>query len=207
MKRRWRQSQRGAALILAILVMLVLSGLGLVALKAASSTTMTSGMHRLMADTLTDSDGVMSMAVTRSGREAQTLRRELFDGSSQGVEELLSADSGADPLAATRRGGIIEYVAQDDPLDGSDGYTRPLGMEMNLADMGSDRVRYVVRDPVMGPRAEGYGDEFCFTLVTVGSQATMGGLDSDAQARERSRSRSSSSRHMVRAMVGPADCN
>lgn len=197
------KTERGAALILALLVMLVLSGLALVAMYSVSDSTMMAGMHRMQTEVETISDGYNQVAVHRAGVNAPEyvqILRERDDGK---VVELSDGD--------VDLGG---YFSDTFPGDGNH-------CEMDGGGFSASATREnrhpscaaVYRDSVMGPRVPGFGDDFCFNRVTVGSMAMIGdvALDAGADSGEAARSRLDNAqvlgRNATQAMIGPVECN
>lgn len=133
-----------------------------------------------------------------------------------------------------RRGGYITFTSDYSGDSGDDGNDGIFGMgadEMRIqsadgpsaggnffdgdsfkgveAQSGtSTNFRYIIRDPTTGPRAEGFGDEFCFIRVTVGSESRISGqhYDSDDDAETRSQQARALGQNVSSAMIGPIEC-
>ena len=115
-----------------------------------------------------------------------------------------------DELGAMRRGGYVEVTSaggdrdvgqvelHDVQLDG-DGFVEGVVTEMDPT------YGFIVRDPLTGPAAEGFGDEFCLLQVTVGSQTTFGATEPDEEGRGIGQGRALG-RNVSTAMIGPIEC-
>ena len=203
MRRARRKAERGAALIIALLVMLVLSALGLVALRATSEGAWVAASHRMNSQSAAFSDSVVQFGTERTGFRAQSV----YSLMQQRVNREMRL-SGDDSVDALRRGGYVVYVAGD-PEDGQASLEGELpggrllevgelrGLETELA----VRYRYIVRDPLVGPPAPGFGENFCFNRVTVASETVVAVGDGGTR-----RGRMSMSRHASEAFVGPIEC-
>lgn len=194
--------------MLALLVMLVLSGLALVAMNSVSSSNTMSGMHRIQAQSFSMSDGLNQLGMLRSGQQATVYHAQLRD-TAGGVTLDDIGDDADRELAAMRRGGFVKLTSDDTGDDGFDNSQVQLQGADTLFDDDQfvhgvpseldSEFGYIVRDPLLGPRAEGYGDEFCFIQVTVGSQTRIGGGSGIGQGRALGRNAST-------AMIGPVEC-
>jgi hypothetical protein len=204
------RAERGAALVLALLVMLVLSGLGLVAMHSTSEGTSLAGMHRLQGQSKSLSDSINQLGVMRSGRQASALDAQM--------KRRVAID--AEP-GAMRRGGYVIFTTsfEEDPDDGFVGMgdgeiaLQTQGGLFSRTDfvqtINEDNVtfRYIVRDPIMGPPVPGFSDEYCFIGVSVGSWANMDlGSTTDETARARARRAQALGRNISRAFIGPIEC-
>ncbi len=207
------RAERGAALVLALLVMLVLSGLGLVAMHSTSEGTSLAGMHRLQSQTKSLSDSINQLGVMRSGRQAPAMDAQMKR------RVAIEATPGA-----MRRGGYVIFTTDFDvDTDNDDAITGMNDDEIALQTDGGlfsrtdfvetideEKVmfRYIVRDPVMGPPVPGFSDEYCFIGVSVGSWANMdlGPAGSDDTARARARRAQALGRNLSRAFIGPIEC-
>ena len=217
MKTKDIATERGAALVLALLVMLVLSSMALVALRSVSDTSSVSGMHRLQVQAKSVSNAVNSLGVMRSGQRAASVNAVLQgDGLAEDHGYQSGVSALGDEYGRLRRGGFIVFSNQPEPgelqLSGHE------DEELLLDGGGFDSVEayfddhpgrsinydYIVRDPVMGPRAEGFGDEFCFVIVTIGSKSQLVGRQT--QEEERIRQMQSLARNAARTMIGPIEC-
>lgn len=202
-RRRHNRTARGAALVLALLVMLVLSGLALVAMHATTTSNVLSGMHRMTSQTKSMSNAANELGLLRSGRQASQYHAALQD------------QFDATDRDAARRGGFLLFSTNPTSSEaveldtGGSFLDRPGTYEAVESDPAYDtEYRFIVRDSTLGPRAEGFGDEFCFIRVTVGSDALLQGTDydEDADAEERARQARAMGRNVSQAMIGPIEC-
>ena len=219
--------ERGAALVIALLVMLVLSGLGLVAMKATLDSSTLSSMHRLQIQAKSFSNAINQLGAMRSGRRAPSYHAELQNLAG---ESLRSDDPNPTDLDAAdalrRRGGFLIFTSDpptattvttaspyhkigegsspddDDGFLDGDSFVHAVEAD-NHVDYG-----YIVRDMMLGPRVPGFGDEFCFVLVEIGSRANLGEVDptDGVDADDRLRRPQALGRNMQRTMIGPVEC-
>lgn len=212
--------QRGAALVLVLLIMLVLSGLGLVAMKATLDSSTLSGMHRLQLQAKSFSNAINQLGVMRSGRSASTYHAQLQNLAGQPLAaDDVQGVSDAELDMLRRRGGFMIFSSDpntSNPAENTIGAGS--GSVGSFLDGGDfvDSVEaenpvsyaYIVRDMVAGPRVEGFGDEFCFVVVDIGSQSNIGGvsLDDGMDAEERMRQPQALGRNVKRTMIGPVEC-
>lgn len=205
--------ERGAALVVALLVMLVLSALGLVAMKSANESNWMAGTHRIGAQANTFSDSVTQYALLRSGLRAASLHELLRRRANSELRKKQGDDVAQ--RAALRRGGYQFFVPDQTPSKGEVSLYEELGEGKLLTSstlkgvetdpMLNPKFQFVVRDPIQGPRAPGYGDQFCFTRVTIASEATFARGEDESQRKSRRRLRSMS-RHAADAFIGPIEC-
>lgn len=192
-------NERGAALIVAILVMLVLSALGMVALKSASDGNWLAGTYRVQSQSNSYSDAVVQYGLMRSGQRADSLDQMLKERARVDLIE------GAGTISDVRRGGYQIFSPEEDPGDGKVTLYSELGAEGLVATPELDvAYNYIVRDPMPGPPAPGYDDRYCFLAVSIGSEAIMG-RGTAAEERQRRRLRSMG-RHVTDTFIGPVEC-
>ena len=221
MRRRTNITERGAALVLALLIMLVLSGLGLVAMKATTDSTMMAGTQRLQTQTMALSDGINQLGTARSGRQASAYYAQMTSqaGGVMG-DEISDSNERHSQDGFLRRGGYVLFSS--DPGDaGNNAASFSMGAGAggkvldgeNFGAVASDDAyessyQYIVRDPVIGPRAPGFGDEYCFIRVTVGSRADIGSANfSGNDAESRAQRNRALGRNVSHSMIGPVECN
>lgn len=198
---------RGAALILAMLVMLVLSGLGLIALYSVTDSVWQSGSYRARAQAQLFSDGVLTFALFRSGDQApEELRKVSFQ-----TEREFKLGDDAERFDSLRRGGYhISTTAGDNSTQTNltalfeNGFFAPDGTgtkSFEEAPGSPTAYRYIIRDPMEGPSVEGYSRNFCFKKVSIASQARIGEFSQGD-----SRSVVALGSNLAEAWLGPVDC-
>jgi hypothetical protein len=185
-------------LIIAILVMLVLSALGMVALRSANESNWLSGTYRVQSQSNSYSDAVVQYGLMRSGQRADSLDQLLTNRSDI---DLL----GGGTTSNVRRGGYQIFSPKADPADGVVTLHPDLGDGGLIATPELEvEYSYIVRDPMPGPPAPGYDDRYCFLGVSIGSEAIMG-RGSEAEEMQRRRLRSMG-RHVSDSFIGPVEC-
>lgn len=189
--------------MLALLVMLVLSGLGLVAMHSTSQGTSLAGMHRLQGQSKSMSDAVNQLGVMRSGRDAQALHVKMRNQAMDALD-----------FGAMRRGGFVlattDYTGADEEVDLQTGTGLFSGGDfVETVDEEEVIYRYIVRDPVMGPPVPGFDDSFCFIGVSIASWANLGRGDpsEDVDATARSVRPQALGRNVSQAFIGPIECS
>ena len=226
---RWLRKQQGAALVLTLLIMLVLSALGLVAMRATNDSAAFTSMQRLHSQAKSLSEGTLQLGVMRSGSQASAYRQQLQSMAGQNIAPNDSEVGNADSLR--RRGGYLrfttDYEFEEDEgvvtfsglsqadraiqdangpvtnfFDGRSGFVDAVEAERDAS------YSYIVRDMTLGPRVEGFGDEFCFVIVTIGSRSNIGNVDLSGglDASERARRPQALGRNLKRTMIGPVEC-
>ena len=196
MKMPAKNGQQGAALIVAILVMLVLSAMGMVALRSANDSNWLSGAYRVQSQSTSYSDAVVQYGLMRSGQRADSLDQLLTERSRIDLE--IGGTTGD-----VRRGGYQVFSPEEDPDNGIVTLYPDLGADGLVATPELDvEYSYIVRDPMPGPSAPGYDDRYCFLAVSIGSEAIMG---SGGDTKQRRRLRSMG-RHVSDSFIGPVEC-
>ncbi|RAL25068.1 hypothetical protein DL240_02310 [Lujinxingia litoralis] len=203
-------NERGAALVVVLLVILVLTGLGMVALDSTTEGVWLSSSHRTRAQATVYSDAVVQFGMYRAGVRAPSYAEMLKARAEVDLDALNSED---ERIGAIRRGGYQIFTPEADPGGGqatlsdvlTSGQLIGAGSETSLEEDSEMPVafRYIVRDPVDGPPAPGYSGQFCFKKVTIASEAVLGDVPEAEADRRRQRAMG---RHSSEAMMGPIDC-
>jgi hypothetical protein len=201
---------RGAALILAMLVMLVLSGLGLIALYSVTDSVWQSGSYRARTQANLFSDSVLTFALYRAGDRAPEELRKLAYETEKRFEA--AGNDQAQRVAALQRGGYHISSSSGDgagqtnlsnlfeggffAADSAGGTT-----SFEKTPNSPSAYRYIIRDPMEGPSVEGYSSNFCFKKVTLASQARIGDFDAND-----SRNVVALGSNLVESWIGPVNC-
>lgn len=231
----WRRATarppRGAALVTAMLVTLVLSGLALIVLHSVNDNAWKTASFRSRQQASQVSDSVVNLAVYRVGEAGNTyveainntLKEEMAGNS------LDSSSGGAiNKEALLRRGGYrifsrlpdlttrelsISHLLTGKARVSSD--PEPLGIFDDDQTFGSFALeaennplvvdyRFIIRDMLDGPRAPGYDGAYCFKKLTI---ASSGQVAPKANGEEWSnRTFRATNRNIAETMVGPVPC-
>lgn len=203
------KSERGVALVIAILVMLVLSALGMVALQASLDGTWMAGTHRVYNQADSFSESVVNVGLYRTGTRADgtySLLRSQAEGELDGLSD------GQARAAVLRRGGYRIFSPLEDPRDGKVSLYEMMG-GARLLEGGGEGVesipnmgvefRYIVRDPMTGPSPPGFDENYCLVRMTIASEVLIGRNDGEEGQRRRLRG---VGRNAADAFVGPVPC-
>ena len=212
--------RRGSALILVMLVLLITSALGMVALHDVTGDVRRSGMFRVRAQAQEGSNALLGFSTQLAGDSADTYVEMMRKSSQQRSTitssttsrcniEVAKGSSGFAQLCRVYDGGALE----DDLSDA----LNPTTMSEESGLFGDDSLekgrddeityRVIMRDPIDVP-ATGHGGDstsrYCYKLVQVATEYNLGsrlttatpGWDSYA----------SSGRHVGDALIGPFPC-
>lgn len=211
-------SARGSAVIMAMLIMLVLSAMGVIAMRSVTESVWQSGNHRTRNQAMLFADAVANLAAVRAGNNANAYIGMLRESTSRDLTAARALGAAGTGLAQSslRRGGFqIFSPTGSKPNEASlqslfegnagmftnDKATRG-SFESDVA-MPTD-FRFIVRDPIDGPPAPGYSSRYCFKKVSIASEVRIG--KDDAGQKWDSRSNRASSRNLLEALIGPVDC-
>lgn len=227
---------RGAALVMAMLITLVLSGLGLIAMHSVNDTTWKTANYRSRQQASQVSDAVANLAVYRLGdagnsyiqfmHKAFDKEREaagLASATSQAKADLLRRGPYlifADTPAENSTEHNINYLftGQDDDdntVTGGifDDAAKPSDRASSFSDKATNSslkvdYRFIIRDELDGPPATGFDRSHCFKKITVASQSRVS-ANSSVPEEDRawsSKTMNAANRNMIEAMVGPVPC-
>lgn len=202
---------RGSALILTMLILLVLTAIGMVALKDVARTVQQSGVYRVRTQSETFTEAVSEFVSMRAGDNAEGYWNKMESD----FDDQLGGTSSTERLARNDLGAMME-LSQD---NASTGDLKVLGdstVETGLfyessVDKASfeqapnedtHRFRVILRDPMDGIPVPGYSDQYCFKKVTVATETTVGEGDSEWKKANMI----ASSQSGAEVLIGPLDC-
>lgn len=199
-----RPSERGAALVAALMFVLVLTGLGLVAMQSTVRSLQVAGNFRMRKQAQAASDGGVMYVSTRAGARAAAYWQRI-ERAGTGPDAALSARTDAVTL-----GGYAKLLPSDFNLNTNSGnatglFTSTAGVSHESAVNGAS-FEAIVRDPVEGPPAPGYSGKFCFKKVFFASRVTYGTnelLNNDEWDRPVA---SAMGQTGVEGLIGPIEC-
>lgn len=215
---RWWKSSRGSALILTLLILLVLSALGMMALRDVSRSSQQSGVYRMRVQAQSFADSVAQFMSQETGDEADTYWARM-KAQQQGESKQLRDDDKTeleDRMAGARRGYYTTLTQKGEsgeqglfpdyftPDDGETGlfWDENLGLRSFESREDYSEFGVVIRDPIDGPRMPGYDENFCFKKVNVATRGYIG----DEVREWDGASRMADRRSVVEALIGPIDC-
>lgn len=223
-----RRHPRGAALMAALLLTLVLSGVGIVVMQSTMMSMKMSGNYKMRKQASAAAEAAVLFSSNMVGDRASTFWRGI-DSSTQ-----LATGAGATSaaqLAAVRRGGAM--ILTRGPLSAMPPAGVPVMQVMTNAaanetglfsnagairsfeqrtGTGSDAIqnsfRVVLRDPVEGPPAPGYSGRFCFKKIYFASESKYGSFAGGTESADWTLPPSTiaTGRNGMEGFIGPIEC-
>jgi hypothetical protein len=205
------ESRQGSALILTMLILLVLTAVGMVALRDVARTVQQSGVYRVRTQSETFTEAVSEFISKRAGDNAEGYWKKMesdFDGQMGGL-------SGTDRLARNDMGAMMQLsqdTADTGPLGVLGASTEETGLFYEdsvgkasfeqAPNEGTQNFRVILRDPMDGIPVPGYSDKYCFKKVTIATESTVGQADPEwTRANMVATSQSG-----AEVLIGPMDC-
>lgn len=189
-----RSSERGSALILALLCIIALTGLGLVGLKHTRFELRQANNNKFKTQAQYTAEAGLMAAMHRVGENGQVFWDYLDRIQTVQRRELGQVNTVEYPLSSG------EFLTSNRVFGG--------GESSFENEQGTDATFNVVfRDPRDGPRPAGFSKEFCFKRFTFISTGRVGEAGDENNLRWNDAVRTSSSRTISHAMVGPLLCD
>ena len=211
-----RQTERGAALVAVLLLTMILSALGALAMQNTFYSMQLSGNYRMRRQAAETADAALTFFSVRTGdKPINYLSRMSVE---QRMEE---AQGVALSNQLNDRGAMARFKASDfqtggitSPLTGETGFFSGTDLTTRShesdASLGAVSFEVVIRDPSNGPPPPGSDNAFCSKKVYIGSRATYDALERvGAEVSDRNwtkPARAASSMVGLEAWVGPVPC-
>ncbi len=190
---RGRRSERGSALILALLVIIALTGLGLVGLKHTSFEMRTANNAKFARQALYVAETGMVAGHQRVGANGQVF----WDYMSR-VQHLLQRERNINEVPS------YALSSQEFLTNGKIYGAETSSFEKEQNTNASFTITF--SDPRDGPRPAGFSREFCFKRFTFESTGKVG-EDPLAEVRWNDAVRTATSSYFSHALVGPLLCD
>ncbi|MGM0557982.1 MAG: hypothetical protein ACQEVA_16470 [Myxococcota bacterium] len=209
--REWIGGQQGSALILTMLILLVLTAIGMVALKDVARTVQQSGVYRVRTQSDTFTEAASEFVSKRAGDNAEGYWNKMeteLEGGMRGAT-VANQDANSDR-------GAMMMLTQNDGATGDLSVLGSSTTETGLfyeetqgkasfeqaANEDTHDFRVILRDPMDGIPVPGYSSEFCFKKVTIATESTVGQADPEwSRANMVANSQSGGE-----VLIGPIDC-
>jgi hypothetical protein len=195
-------------LILTMLILLVLTGLGMVALRSTTRSVQQSGAYRVRTQANTFSEAAAEYSAALASKDAATfwgMMRSAHDNSLDGLSMSDSQKSHAiGPYIKLRQkaGDTANRKSDFEGMEPTETTTGLFGDDsFEVGETGAE-FSVIFRDPLDGPPAPGYGENFCFKKVTITSRARIGTPDRTWGGS----GMTGEKRNSIEAFIGPIEC-
>ncbi len=190
-----RSSERGSALIIALLIIIALTGLGVVGLAHTTQELRPSGTTRYNKQAYYTSEAGMMAAMQRVGSNGEAYWR------------YMKKVARAERERAGNAGAVPTYQFSSGEFAGAGSLfgTSNQGFEGQQGTNASFTVRF--GDPKDGPRPAGFSQEFCFKRFTFRSTGMVGTAIPAAELDVNEAVQTGTARHVGSALVGPMLCD
>lgn len=209
--RQWLGAEGGSALILVMLILLVLTAVGMVALRDVARTVQQSGVYRVRAQSETFTGSVSEFVSERAG----TYAKDYWNEMQKGLENDMGVATGTERDARNDMGAMMT-LSQDTGSTGEMGMlgnsTAETGLfyEDSVSKASFEQApnedthdfSVILRDPMDGIPVPGYSSQFCFKKITIATDATVGQADDEWKKANMVASTQSGSE----VLIGPLDC-
>lgn len=214
----WLARERGSALILTILILLVLSGLGMVALRNVASSVQQSGAYRVRAQADTFSEAAVDYASIYAGNSAERLYEDMQLAQAGRINDPDNDTStnktatagvrasmgrvGPHLVLHQRPGEKIQFGDLDTKSDTVTGLVS--GGSANSFEHVEKGAEFsvVFRNPIDGPAIPGYDSECRYKKVTIASRGRVGKPDKKWEGANMFGEK----RHGIEVFIGPINC-
>jgi hypothetical protein len=213
--RKWLAQQQGSALILTMLVLLVLTGLGMLAMRDTRASLQQSGAYRVRAQATGLAEAASGYTAYLAGKDASGFWAMMQSPQVNSLSQLSNANA---RQAEARRGAFIHFKQERLDLNSTTGTalvfpslnqsTEETGLLTNgtqpsfEARESASQFEVVLRDPMDGPPAAGYGENYCFKKVTVVSRGLVGEPSHDWSGS----GMVADKRTAIETYIGPIEC-
>ncbi len=209
---RWLARRRGSALVLTMLILLVLSGLGMVAMRDISRSLHQSGAYRVRTQADHFSEAAAEYATADASTDAASFWSMMESSNENNVSS--HASSTASQKAQEELGGYVLLTQQSGGSGSTDqfealtstadesGLLNDSGHASFEASEPSTQFAVIFRDPMDGPPAPGYGDKYCFKKVTIASRALVG----QPNRTWKGAGMMAEKRNGIETLIGPIEC-
>lgn len=208
--------QHGSALILTMLILLVLTGLGMVAMHDVHRSVRQSGTYRVRTQAAGLSEAALNYTAFQTSESADKFWDMMNKPQSHAIGS--TTDSTA-RLSNARRGAYIKMQQQAGASSGQAFPGLSDATETGLLTDGShpsvesgfispsesiakSKFAVVIRDPIDGPPAPGYGDGWCYKKVLIASRAMVGEPSADWSGS----GMVADKRNAIETYIGPVQC-
>jgi hypothetical protein len=207
---QWLQAQRGSALILTMLILLVLSGLGMVALRSTTRSVQQSGTYRVRTQANTFSEAAVEYSGSLASQDAATfwgMMRSSQDNALNGLSDISNRQDrhAIGPFIKLHQKGAEDTADRVNHFEGMTPTATATGLfgddSFEDGEQGAE-FEVIFRDPLDGPPAPGYGENYCFKKVTITSRAIVGEPDRTWAGSGMMGER----RNSIEAFIGPIEC-
>lgn len=203
------RQQTGAALVAVLLLTMVLSAIGVLAINNTFHSMQLAGNYRLRTQAQDTSEAALTFLSVRAG-DKQSTYMGILDASCEN-----EAREGADRARLLERGcaqvwSNADFQSQSDNLTSLSGETGLFSESGNLShesdpSQGIVDFDVIIRDPGQGPPPVGSDNSFCTRKIFMASRSSYGGPSVNADWD--SPGRSASSMIGLEAWIGPIPCN
>ncbi|QDG50766.1 hypothetical protein FIV42_08485 [Persicimonas caeni] len=207
--RKWLAQQQGSALILTMLVLLVLTGLGMLAMRDTRASLQQSGAYRVRAQATGLAEAASGYTAYMAGKDASGFWAMMQSPQVTNLSQLSSANA---RQAEARRGAYLHLKQKagsgDKVFPNVTAITGETGLLTNgskksfEARESSSQFEVVLRDPMDGPPAAGYGENYCFKKITVVSRGLVGEPSHDWSGS----GMVADKRTAIETYIGPIEC-
>lgn len=218
-----RRHERGAALIAALMLSMVLSAIGVMSLQSTLRSMNQAGNYRMRRQAQVASDSAVQFVSQRVGNSAQVYwrfmqesqRRDDFGLSGANARE--SIDRGAfmvvDAQTYQQSGNLLQAASANE----TGLFSRDAATNSHESGLTSKNAFFQVmlRDPIEGPPAPGYSSDYCFKKLTFFSKYIYGdfnvtpGVVADVTSNATDWARptlSAMGRNGLESYIGPIEC-
>lgn len=204
---QWIRDEQGSALILTMLILLVLTAVGMVALRDVARTVQQSGVYRVRTQSKTFTEAASEFVAQRAGDNAAgywnkmetSFKTDMGSASNRGARNDMGAMVTLNQNKGTGDFGFLTNTNGETGLFHEDGKGASFEQASNE---DAHRFKTILRDPMDGIPVPGYSGQFCFKKVTIGTESTVGQSDPDWNKSNMTANSQAGSE----VLIGPIDC-
>lgn len=162
-----RRRPKGAALLIALMLTLVLSAIGMVAIQSTISGMRNASNYRLRRQAQMASTAAVTYVSNRVGNKASAYWRELAENGRNVNSNVSSGSMLITPEMYKTDKSFENVPTGETGMFSSDGAPRSHEAQLQIAD-----YQVIIRDPIEGPPSEGNDNNFCYKKVLFVSQTS-----------------------------------
>ena len=159
--------RRGAALLLALLLTLALTAIGMVAIQTTISGMRNAGNYRMRRQAQMASQSALNYVSNRVGNKASVYWRQLANQATLSPEPDAAGSMIITPQLYQTDLSFKNAPPGETGMFSSDGAPRSHESQLQISD-----YQAIIRDPIEGPPAEGNDNNFCYKKVLFAAQTS-----------------------------------